>query len=115
MGMVKSRAFQVTDHRESFAKSPISQGDVPLLLTSFGFSVFLLPPTDGETSGFSYDWFSNDFYSAMKETGNEGVEFNDMLNLTFQSPMQFDQYSSDPVEARSWESQQNFQTDSSHG
>ncbi|KAN0090483.1 Fungal specific transcription factor domain containing protein [Hyaloscypha variabilis] len=83
-------------------------GDVPSPLTSFDFSAFLLPQSDGEASGFSYDWFSNDFYSAMKETGNEDIEFNDMLSLTFQSPMQFDQYSSTPAVAQSWEPQPNF-------
>jgi Fungal specific transcription factor domain len=94
--------------QQPFANFPSGYGDVPSPLTSFDFSAFLLPPTEGETSGFSYDWFSNDFYSAMKETGNEDMEFNDMLSLTFQSPMQFDQYSTATVTAQSWESHPNF-------
>jgi len=81
-----------------------AHGEVPSPLASFDFSAFLLPATEGEASGFSYDWFSNDFYSAMKETGNEDIEFNDLLSLTFQSPMQFDQYPATPGPTQSWES-----------
>ncbi|KAE9365869.1 hypothetical protein N431DRAFT_385817 [Stipitochalara longipes BDJ] len=93
---------------QPFANIGDVHGDVPSPLTSFDFSAFLLPQGDGEASGFSYDWFSNDFYSAMKETGNEDIEFNDMLSLTFQSPMQFDQFSTTPVAVQSWEPQPNF-------
>jgi hypothetical protein len=102
-------SFQVTKNQENFVNLPTAQGDVPSPLTSFDFSAFLLPPTDGENAGFSYDWFSDDFYSAMKETGNEDVEFGNMLNLTFQSPMQFDQYSAGSRETPSWEPHSNYQ------
>jgi hypothetical protein len=81
---------------------------VPSPVTSFDFSAVLLPPSEVEASGFSYDWFSNDFYSAMKETGNEDIEFNDVQSLTFQSPIQIDQYSTTPVAAKSWESHPNI-------
>jgi hypothetical protein len=94
--------------RQPFADVPSDCGDVPSPLTSFDFSAFLLPPSEVEASGFSYDWFSNDFYSAMKEAVNEDIEFNDMLSLTFQSPIQVDQYSTTPVAAKSWESHPNF-------
>jgi hypothetical protein len=44
----------------------------------------------------------------MKEAVNEDIEFNDMLSLTFQSPIQVDQYSTTPVAAKPWESHPNF-------
>jgi hypothetical protein len=91
-----------------FQNFPNAHGEIPSPLASFDISAFLLPATDGEAEGFSYDWFSNDFYSAMKETGNEDIEFNDMLSLTFQSPMQFDQYSAIPGPTQSWESHPEF-------
>jgi hypothetical protein len=98
-----------------FQNLPNAHGEVPSPLASFDFSAFLLPATDNESSGFSYDWFSNDFYSAMKETGNEDVEFNDMLSLTFQSPMQFDQYPATPGPTQSWESHPDFHREEAPG
>jgi hypothetical protein len=44
----------------------------------------------------------------MKETGNEDIEFKDVQSLTFQSPIQIDQYSTTPVAAKSWESHPNI-------
>jgi hypothetical protein len=98
-----------------FQNLPNAHREVPSPLASFDFSAFLLPATDNESSGFSYDWFSNDFYSAMKETGNEDLEFNDLLSLTFQSPMQFDQYPATPGTTQSWESHPDFHREEAPG
>ena len=53
----------------------------PLVSRRFSYLQQMVKLQGSHTTG------SNDFYSVMKETGNEDVEFNGMLNLTFQSPM----------------------------
>lgn len=44
-------------------------------LMSFDLSGFLLPNGGGSVDNLPYEWFSNDFYSAMQETGNETFGF----------------------------------------
>lgn len=55
----------------------------------FDFSSFLLPPDNGPVGN---EWFSHDFYSAMRETGNEWGGLGDLLDPNFLSPGQEDAY-----------------------
>lgn len=57
----------------------------------FDFSSFLLPPDPGPVGN---EWFSNDFYSAMRETGNEWDSLGEFLDPDFLSPGQDDGYTS---------------------
>jgi hypothetical protein len=51
----------------------------------FDFSSFFLPPDTGPVEN---EWFSHDFYSAMRETGNEWGGLGDLLDPDFLSPGQ---------------------------
>lgn len=57
----------------------------------FDFSSFLLPPDTGPVGN---EWFSHDFYSAMRETGNEWGSLGDLLDPNFLSPGQDDGFTS---------------------
>ncbi len=61
-----------------------------LQLASFDFSGFLLPSDGNGIEDFS-EWFSNDFYSAMQETGNEYARLTGLEESNFPSASLFDQ------------------------
>jgi hypothetical protein len=56
-------------------------------MVPFDFSSFLLPPDLGPV-GPSHEWFSYDFYSAMRETGNEWGGFGEGFDLNMSTPGQ---------------------------
>jgi hypothetical protein len=56
-------------------------------MVPFDFSSFLLPPDLGPV-GPSHEWFSYDFYSAMRETGNEWGGFGEDVDLNMSTPGQ---------------------------
>jgi hypothetical protein len=55
-----------------------------LLSGPFDFSSFLLPPDPG----IENEWFSDDFYSAMRETGNVWGALGELLDPNFLCPGQ---------------------------
>ena len=67
---------------------------------AFDFSSFLIPPN---TDPDEMEWFSHDFYSAMRETGNEWGDQGELFDPNFLSPGQEATYTPTDIDFQSFE------------
>jgi hypothetical protein len=77
----------INDNQLSVLQSPYAYD---YSYSGFDFSTFLIPP-DSNQLGVGHEWFSTDFYSAMHETGDYGIQ-NQIFDPNLMPLMQDDTF-----------------------